>query len=61
MHDHVNRIRNRAFTHAAEVLKTGLTESAGSIEEELDNALADLALTVRSFPCLPFDAPRRVY
>ena len=42
MHDHVNRIRNRAFTHAAEVLKTGLTEGAGSIEEELDNALADL-------------------
>ena len=46
MHDTVEKKKNVVFTDAADILMTGLTEAAGGIEEELDNALAKLAKTV---------------
>ena len=48
MHEFVDENKEDAFNDAAAVVTTGLSEAATSIETKLNDALAELSLTVRT-------------
>nr|VWP00732.1 N/A [Ganoderma boninense] len=57
IHSYVEKKRHTAFQLAAKDLTEGLKEAANSIEEQLDNALSEVARTVEKNMSVLWDGP----